>query len=175
MAGKEAAIMIEIVPGYDRLEDVRKLFAEYTEMLISLDSSFHIYLQIQHYEEEKMDPSVKYRMPDGRLYLALSDGRVAGCIALRRLNDRNGELKRLFVRPEYRGRGIARQLSERIISDACGIGYDYLYLDTLPELACAVKLYEKLGFEYTDCYNDSPMDKTIFMRKKLEVLPLSVH
>ncbi len=167
--------MIEIVPGYDRVEEVKVLFSEYTQMLVSLNPSFQLYLDIQHYDEEEDNPGLKYGMPDGRLYVALSDGKTAGCIALRRLNERDGELKRLYVRPSFRGQGIATLLTKRIIDDAAISGYEWLYLDTLPELDSAVKLYQKLGFEFTDQYNDSPVEKTLFMRKRLEVLPLSVH
>ena len=159
--------MLEIIPAYERTEEIKELFSEYTRMLVSLDPSFQLYLDIQHYDDEEKHPEMKYMEPDGRLYLAISGGHAAGCIALRKLDDENGELKRLYVRPEYRGKGIAKALSERIILDAREIGYRWLYLDTLPELEAAVKLYEKLGFEKTECYNDSPSEKTLFFRKKL--------
>lgn len=159
--------MLEIVSGYDRLDDVRSLFREYTAMLVDIDPSFQIYLDLQHYEEEEEDPTVKYALPDGRLYLALWDGKVAGCIALRKLSDGKAELKRLYVRPAFRGHHIANELSKRIISEAKEIGYKEIYLDTLPELQGAVQLYRKLGFIDTECYNDSPIDKTLFMKKTL--------
>ena len=76
-------------------------------MLVDTDPSFQIYLDIQHYDEEKEDPTVKYALPDGRLHLALWDGEVAGCIALRKLSDDKAELKRLYVRPSFRGHHIA--------------------------------------------------------------------
>ena len=167
--------MLEIVPGYDRIEEVKALFSEYTEMLVSLDPFFHLYLDIQHYDDEEKNPAKKYRMPDGRLYIAMCNGKAAGCIALRKLNENDGELKRLYVRPEFRGKGIASMLTKRIIEDAEKIGYKWLYLDTLPELDSAVRLYQKLGFEFTTSYNDSPVDKTLFMRKKLEIHPLPIH
>ena len=165
MDGEEK--MIEIVPAYDRLDDVRTLFSEYIDMLVSIDPEFSIYLKIQHYSEEKDDPSMKYAMPDGRLYIALADGEAVGCIALRKLDEERGELKRLYVRPAYRNLGIAAALVERIISDARKIGYSWLYLDSVPELGAAVRLYSKLGFEMTAPYNDSPVERTIFMRKDL--------
>ena len=83
--------MLEIVPGYDRIEEVKALFSEYTEMLVSLDPFFHLYLDIQHYDDEEKNPAEKYRMPDGRLYSALCNGKAAGCIALRKLNENDGE------------------------------------------------------------------------------------
>ena len=157
-----------IISAYDRIEDIRSLFSEYTDMLVSINPEFHLYLDIQHYDDEKENPSLKYALPDGRLYLDISDDGIArGCIALRKLSDGKGEVKRLYVRPEYRGKGIATALVERIIEDARDIGYKELYLDTLPELESAVKLYKSFGFEETGQYNDSPVDKTIFMKLSL--------
>ena len=157
-----------ITSAYDRIEDIRSLFSEYTDMLVSINPEFHLYLDIQHYDDEKENPSLKYALPDGRLYLDISDDGIArGCIALRKLSDGKGEVKRLYVRPEYRGKGIATALVERIIEDARNIGYKELYLDTLPELESAVRLYKSFGFEETGQYNDSPVDKTIFMKLSL--------
>ena len=157
-----------IISAYDRIEDIRSLFSEYTNMLVSINPEFHLYLEIQHYDDEKENPSLKYALPDGRLYLDISDDGIArGCIALRKLSDGKGEVKRLYVRPEYRGKGIATALVERIIEDARNIGYKELYLDTLPELESAVRLYKSFGFEETGQYNDSPVDKTIFMKLSL--------
>ena len=157
-----------IISAYDRIEDIRSLFSEYTDMLVSINPEFHLYLEIQHYDDEKENPSLKYALPDGRLYLDISDDGIArGCIALRKLSDGKGEVKRLYVRPEYRGNGIATALVERIVEDARNIGYKELYLDTLPELESAVRLYKSFGFEETGQYNDSPVDKTIFMKLSL--------
>ena len=159
--------MTEIVPAYDRIDEIRKLFSEYTEMLLSIDPAFGLYLDMQHYDDELSDPARKYALPDGRLYLAVSGGESAGCAALRRLDGKRGEVKRLYVRPRFRGMHIATMLMERLISDSREAGYTSLYLDTLPELDAAVRLYSKLGFERTERYNDSPEEKTVFMRKLL--------
>ena len=159
--------MIEIVPAYDRLDDIRILLSEYTDMLLSINYEFRQYLILQKYDGEALNPSAKYALPYGRLYLALFDSRPAGCIALHRLEGTACEMKRLYVRPEYRGQHIATMLIERILNDAESIGYDEMYLDTLPELADAVRLYHTFGFEETECYNDSPIEKTIFMKKSL--------
>ena len=158
---------LSIIDAYGRNDEVKVLFYEYTKMLLSIDPSFSIYLDLQHYEDEAANPAVKYSLPYGRLYIALCDGRVAGCIALRPLDEGKCELKRLYVRPGFRGKGIARKLCEKIIQEARAIGYREIYLDTLPELKDAIILYEKLGFEKTECYNDSPIEKTIFMKKIL--------
>ena len=108
----DSTVVIE--PAYNALSDVRALFEAYTAMLVTHDPAFQIYLDIQHYADELRAPAAKYAPPDGRLYLARVDGRAAGCIALRRLDGERCEMKRLYVQPQYRGRGLARQLIRRI-------------------------------------------------------------
>ena len=112
----DSTVVIE--PAYNALSDVRALFEAYTAMLVTHDPAFQIYLDIQHYADELRAPAAKYAPPDGRLYLARVDGRAAGCIALRRLDGERCEMKRLYVQPQYRGRGLARQLIRRITEDA---------------------------------------------------------
>lgn len=110
---------------------------------------------------------MKYGPPDGRLYLALCGGRPAGCAGLRKLDSETGELKRLYVRPAFRGQQIGSLLLARIIADAKEIGYARLMLDTLPFLESAVRLYKKYGFYETESYNESPMNTSIYMRLDL--------
>lgn len=157
----------EVVSGFSDVEAVLSLFSEYTDMLVSLDPSFRLYLDIQHYEDERRNLAVKYGEPYGRLYLLLVDGEVAGCIALRKLNERDGELKRLYIRPRFRGNHLSSLLLERIEQDAREIGYRRILLDSLPCLESAVKLYLKHGFVFTGRYNDSPAETTLFMEKIL--------
>ena len=95
------------------------------------------------------------------------DGAPAGCIALHRLDDERCELKRLYVRPAYRGQGLGSRLVARILDDARQIGYRAMLLDTLPVLDSAVRMYRGLGFYEIPCYNDSPIDKTYFFRLDL--------
>ena len=106
-------------------------------------------------------------MPRGRLCIALCDGELAGTAALRPLDDERGEVKRLYVRPEFRGKGIGKTLMEWIEREAMAIGYSSLYLDTVPQLVSAIALYRRLGYVETDCYNNSPVETTIFMKKSL--------
>ena len=131
-----------IEEGLIHKDDVRALFSEYTDILVSLDPGFRIYLDIQHYDEELDDLEAKYGRPDGRLYVLYEEGEAAACIALRRLDSRRAELKRLYVRPRFRGRGLSSLLLERIISDARKIGYEEILLDTLPCLESAIRLYQ---------------------------------
>ena len=158
---------ITIVPGYDRPAEVKELFDEYTQYLVEGSPAFAEYLKIQHYDNEVADLRSKYGEPDGRLWLAYADGRLAGCSALRRLNASDCEFKRLYVREDFRGLHLGRTLMEKIIADAKSIGYEYGYLDTLPFLQAACHMYEEMGFEVIPAYNDSPLAETIFMRLKL--------
>ena len=158
---------LELLPGYDRPTEILSLFSEYTQMLVSHDPSFQIYLDIQHYEDEIRDLKVKYGRPEGRLYLALWEGEAAGCIALRKLDEQCCEMKRLYVRPAFRGHKIGDALVDRVIQDARAIGYRYLLLDTLPFLESAIHMYQKRGFYEIPCYNDSPVETTIFMQYDL--------
>lgn len=89
---------------------------------------------------------------------------LAGSIALRKLDDKTCEMKRLYVYPKFRGRGIARKLVEKIIADSREIGYSVMLLDTLPFLENAIRLYKSMGFYEIPCYNNSPMDNSIFLR-----------
>ena len=84
-------------------------------------------------------------------------------MGLYKLDEDRCELKRLYVRPAYRNRGIGRLLVDRIISDARSLGYRHLLLDTLPFLTTAIRMYRQIGFYDIPCYNDSPMDCTIFL------------
>lgn len=159
---------IEITEGYDHKEEILSLFTEYTNMLISLDEKFSAYLRVQHYDEEIKDLEEKYGRPDGRLYLVLIDGKAAGCIAMRRLDEDKCEMKRLYLRPECRGHHLGEKLVDLILREAKQQGYKEMYLDTLPHLASAVHIYRSRGFQQIECYNDSPRElPTLFFKKQL--------
>ena len=158
---------IQLIPGYDHPQETGCLFSEYTDMLIAGDETFQKYLAIQHYDEELKFLEAKYGPPAGRLYLAFADGEAAGCIGLRRIDHENCEMKRLYVRPAFQGKGIGGRLVGQIIADAEEIGYSHMLLDTLPFLESALAMYKKLGFYEIPCYNDSPMETSIYMRLDL--------
>lgn len=158
---------IRIVPAYDFPEEISALFAEYTDMLIAGDPSFQQYLNLQHYDEEVKHLELKYGMPFGRLYLAYCGEEAAGCIGLRKVDQQCCEMKRLYVRPKFRGAHVGRLLVRQIISDAKEIGYSCMLLDTLPFLEHAIHMYKTFGFYETERYNNSPMDTTIYMRLDL--------
>ena len=158
---------VTLHPAYDSMEEILSLFSEYTDMLLAENPAFQVYLDLQNYGEELRHPADKYGPPSGRLYLARCGGAPAGCIALRRLDDVSCEMKRLYVRPAFRGHRIGSLLVQRLISDAREIGYRRMLLDTLPFLESAIRLYRQFGFYDIPCYNDSPMEQTLFLRLDL--------
>lgn len=158
---------IKLVKAYHMHDDVVELFSEYTDMLRENDREMAMYLDVQNYNEEIKNLEVKYGMPEGRLYAALVDDQVAGCIALRKINEENAEVKRLFVKPEFRGYKLGEKLVKQLIEDAREIGYKHILLDTLPFLKSAIKLYQNLGFYEIDSYNGAPLGHLIYMKYDL--------
>lgn len=158
---------IELKQAYDYKEEVKALFSEYTDMLIEGDCSIKEYLVIQNYDEELEHLEYKYGLPYGRLYLAYYGDELAGCIGLRKIDEVTCEMKRLYVRPQFRGKHIGEHLVKHIIQEARAIGYSYMLLDTLPFLQSAIHLYQKFGFYEISKYNDSPMDTSIYMKLDL--------
>lgn len=158
---------IEIVLAYTHQKEITALFSEYTDLLTANDSSFQDYLAVQHYDDEINHLKSKYGLPFGRLYLAYCGGEAAGCIGLRKIDEQRCEMKRLYVRPQFRGQRLGELLVQKIITDAKEIGYSHMLLDTLPFLEKAIRMYKKFGFYMTDCYNDSPMRTSIYMKLDL--------
>ena len=158
---------IKILPAYDFPEEIKLLFSEYTDILIEGDPSFKEYLEIQNYDDELKHLEKKYGLPYGRLYLVYYNNEVAGCIGLKKIDEKNCEMKRLYVRPKFRGKQIGEQLIEKIIKAAKEIGYSYMLLDTLPFLKGAIYLYKKYGFYEIASYNNSPMNTSIYMKLDL--------
>jgi GNAT superfamily N-acetyltransferase len=145
----------------EQIAEVRKIFREY-ESWLGLDLCF------QGFEEELANLPGKYAQPKGRLYIFEVDAEVAGCIALRPLEDGVCEMKRLFVRDRFRGMRIGNQLIERLIADARDIGYQRMRLDTFPpKMGKAVSLYESHGFHPIPAYYDNPNEGVLFMELKL--------
>ncbi len=158
---------IKIVYGYECKDDVKKLFTEYTNMLIGSDDDVAECLQEQGYLAEFTDLECKYGMPEGRLYVAYYDECLAGCIALRKMNDNSCEMKRLYVKSEFRNKGIGSMLIGKILDDARVIGYDQVFLDTANFLNSAIHLYKKYGFREIDAYYYNPMKSAVYMKLDL--------
>lgn len=145
----------------EAIEQARSLFREYEAWL-------GISLCFQNFEEEVANLPGRYAAPDGRLFLAFVDENPAGCIALRKLEEGVCEMKRLFVREDFRGRKIGIILIEKLIEEAKAIGYQKMRLDTYPaKMANAVKLYESHGFREIPPYYDNPHGEILYLQKEL--------
>ena len=132
-------------------------------------ASLDIDLAYQDFEGEMATMPGKYQPPAGELLLAKdASGKALGCVGLRPLDSSCGEMKRLYILPAGRGRGLGRALVEACIARARAIGYSEIRLDTLASMTEAQALYRKLGFEVIDPYYATPVAGTIFMRHRLE-------
>ncbi|HEX8145144.1 MAG TPA: GNAT family N-acetyltransferase [Pyrinomonadaceae bacterium] len=145
-----------------QLDEARKLFVEYSEAMPGIDLCF------QNFERELAELPGAYAPPGGRLLLAEDDeGRIAGCVALRRLDAQTCEMKRLYVRPQFRGQRLGGELAQAIIGEAREIGYRRMRLDTLPLMTDAIRLYRTLGFREIEPYYHNPVEGALFMELSL--------
>ncbi len=153
----ETAFSIFQATSLSQIEQARELFLEYAQ-------SLGFSLCFQNFDEEIADLPGKYGPPSGRLLLAEHNGRPAGCVALHKLEDGTCEMKRLYLRPDFRGKGLGRVLADRIISEARQIGYRRMRLDTVgPVMKDAVAMYRKIGFREITPYCANPMEGTLYM------------
>ena len=143
---------MEMLLAYDRLGDVLTLVKEYTNMILEQGGDdVRECLNAQHLNDELADIR-----------------RIAGCVGLTRNDDSYCEIKRLYVRPEYRGQHLSHILISRIVEDAKGLGYKHMRLDTFPFMDNAIKLYQKYGFYYIERYNDNTAKTAVFMQLDLQ-------
>ena len=144
-------IHIKEVKGSSDLDAVHILFREYADSL-----AFDLFFQ--DFEEELESLPGRYTVPEGCLLVAENKDSIAGCVAVRKIEGGVCEMKRLFVRPEYRGTGIGRKLAMEIIRTAIRLGYSRMRLDTTPSMNAATSLYRSLSFYDTApyCYNPVP-------------------
>jgi len=143
-----------------QLATVRALFLEYA-------ASLEISLCFQNFEEELASLPGSYAAPSGRLLLALRDAQAVGCVALRPILDGVCEMKRLYVRPAWRHKGVGRTLASAILAAAVELGYKAMRLDTLASMKAAISLYRSLGFQTIPPYYDNPSDQAVFMEVAL--------
>jgi len=144
----------------EQIDEARQLFQEYAGGL-GVDLCF------QNFERELASLPGDYAPPQGRLLLALDENRTAGCIALRSLEPGVCEMKRLYVRREFRGIGLGRRLAVEIMAEGRRIGYQRVRLDTLPFMSEAVALYRSLGFREIDPYRENPIVGSLYMEADL--------
>lgn len=138
------------------LAAVVEIFTEYVR-------SPSVSLDFQGYAEEFASLPGKYAPPEGRLLLAVERDRVLGCAALRKVDDRICEMKRLYVRPEARGMALGRSLAEAIVKEARAAGYAEMRLDVLPEFEAARQVYRSMGFVPADAVSHNPIPGTAFL------------
>jgi putative acetyltransferase len=144
-----------------QIVQARELFLEYAK-------SLGFSLCFQSFDQELAGLPGDYAPPDGRLLLAEYDGRLAGCGALHRLEPRICEMKRLYLRPQFRGQGLGRALAERVIEEGRILGYRRLRLDTVePMMRDAVALYRLLGFKEIAPYRANPIEGALYMELRL--------
>lgn len=135
---------------------MKLLFDEYWKSL-GFDGSF------QGFAEEVAGLPGKYAPPTGRLALATIDDAPAGCVALRRVDELRCEAKRLYVRKEFRNRGLGRELLDWVIAEARAAGYRELVGDTMPSMSRALAMYEAIGFRRTEPYSTDPTPGAIYL------------
>ena len=146
----------------EEIQQARQLFEEYAAWL-GIDLCF------QNFDEELAGLPGDYAPPTGRLLLATENKQTAGCVAVRKIGDGICEMKRLYVRPQFRGTGLGRTLAARIIEVAGEIGYLRMRLDTLPgKMDKAIAMYRSLGFRNIDPYYNNPVKDAAFMELELD-------
>ena len=144
-----------------QIAQARELFLEYAK-------SLNFSLCFQSFDQELAGLPGDYTPPEGRLLLAECEGELAGCVALHQLENGICEMKRLYLRPQFRGKGLGRMLAERIIAEARLIGYRRMRLDTVePVMQDAVAMYRKLGFREIAPYRANPNPGTLYMELEL--------
>jgi putative acetyltransferase len=144
-----------------QIAQARELFLEYAQ-------SLGFSLCFQNFDDELAKLPGDYAPPEGRLLLAECEGELAGCVALHRLDQDICEMKRLYLRPQFRGKGLGRILAERIIAEARLIGYRRMRLDTVePVMKDAVAMYRRFGFKEIAPYCPNPNPGVLYMELAL--------
>ncbi|WP_018612891.1 GNAT family N-acetyltransferase [Segetibacter koreensis] len=150
-----------ILKDCNELSIIRDLFEEYLKEL-------NENLCFQSFDEELQNPLKKYGSPSGSLLLAFYNDEPAGCIALQPLSEKGiCEMKRLYVRPQFRQVGLGDLLVQALLAAAKEKGYNKMVLDTLERLQPAIRLYVKHGFENTSAYYKNPLPNVVYMQKVL--------
>jgi len=144
-----------------QIEQARNLFVEYAQ-------SLGFSLCFQNFDQELATLPGSYAPPQGRLLLAEYEGELAGCVALRALEPGICEMKRLYLLPKFRGKGLGRAIAEHLIAEARQIGYRSMRLDTVePVMGDAVAMYRRLGFREIPAYRENPIAGALYMELDL--------
>lgn len=156
----ERGIIFDIADGTHYIAQVKELIDEYTTALGRN-------LDFQGIEDELSDPAKKYAAPDGKILIAFENDAACGMVACHKYSAGCCEMKRLYVKPEYRGRHLGEQLVRQIIEEAKKEGYQEMVLDTLKPMRAAIALYKKYGFKECAPYYFNPMSDVIYMKRNL--------
>lgn len=154
-------LTLEEATTAEDMQEVISLFREYA-------GSLGFDLDFQDFEGELTSLPGEYSPPGGTILLARFDGAAAGCVALRRIDGETCEMKRLYVRPQRRGRGIGRRLAEKVIERARSLGYHAMRLDTVKTMVEANSLYHELGFREIGPYRYNPLDGASYKELRLD-------
>lgn len=152
---------IHFVTSSIELNVVRDMFIEYAE-------SLGFSLCFQSFDKELAELPGEYAPPSGCLILALNETVPCGCAALRKLEAGICEMKRLYTKPEFRGKGIGKMLVNTLIDEARKIGYVKMRLDTIPKMKEAIDLYRKIGFKEIKPYRENPIEGALYMELDLK-------
>ncbi len=160
--------MLTIYPAKtnEDFEIVKGLLEEYVVTWFEDDGPVHL-KEVEAHKQQMNNLGKYFGPPDGCLLIAQYKEEYAGCVALRKLGEGTCEMKRLYVRPEFRGRKIGRNLAKSVIEQARKIGYEGMRIHTISALKEANGLYESLGFSKIDLYEDTPREDAVFMELKL--------
>lgn len=153
-------MQIVLAESTEHLDNIRALLRDYWD-------SFGFTPCFQGFAEEMATLPGKYAPPEGRLGLLLLCDAPAGCVALRRIDAERCEAKRLYVQPQFRGRGVGRALLEWVIAEARGAGYQEMLGDTMPVMAQALEMYKRAGFQRTSPYVTDATPGAIYLRLRL--------
>jgi len=149
-----------------KLKIIQAITPEQIQVAAELFREYQSYLDVdlcfQGFEQELATLPGKYAEPSGAILLAEHEGEIAGCVAVRQLKDDVCEMKRLYVKNDYRGLSAGRLLAEAIIEKAKQLGYKKMQLDTLQRLDRAIGLYEKLGFKEIKPYYANPLNEVVY-------------
>ncbi len=146
---------------FEDYEAVKKVFIEYQEFL-------NVDLCFQNFDKELNNLAAIYQAPKGVIFLAKIRNEVVGCVALKPIEINNCEMKRLYVKPEYRGKNIGKQFIEKLLKFAKEQKYDKMKLDTLTTLTEALKLYKNYSFTETKPYVYNPLSNVLYFEKDLQ-------
>jgi GNAT superfamily N-acetyltransferase len=155
------SILFQIASNPKEFKIAKTLFEEYA-------AGLNVDLCFQGFDEELKTIHLQYNLPKGCLVLAHENEKIIGCAAIREFKGSNCELKRMYLKPECRGKGVGKKLLQFMLEKAKTLGYSKMLLDTLPLMKEAQQLYLQFGFKHIESYRFNPVEGTVYMEKLLK-------